>query len=524
VGFLWRNARNSLFDVIRYSILALNCFMWYYSCMIATPQELFSVLRQYNPWWDKGPSLDLPSWRRAAFGELKLWLASPPAPRAVLLTGARQVGKTTLLLQAAKSLLEDGVRPENILYATFDHPLLKLVGLDGLLKVWRELQSPMEGPEYLLLDEIQYTKDWQTWLKHQVDFEKGRRIAVTGSAMPLVSESQESGVGRWHTIRLATLSFFEYLQIKNTELPSLPVVSSLVDVFSWSQAERIRIGEVARPLVAHFHEYLLRGGFPQTALVENISLAQKLLREDIVDKALKRDMTAIFGVRRVLELEKTFLYLCLHDGGILDMAVLCSALQVNKSTANNFLDVLEAAHLIYRLPPYGYGKEILRARYKVYLADAAIAGSVLLRGKSLLEDRTKLGAAVETAFFKHVFARYYATSIGFSYWRGKQDYEVDIIAESPTGLIPFEVKYTQGVVQPDDLKGLRQLCEEKHTARGYVITGDMADFEVLSLVCRRGKSDSDSSAAILKIPAPLACFWLSQSEHEEAAKQKRPKT
>ena len=168
-----------------------------------------------------------------------------------------------------------------------------------------------------------------------------------------------------------------------------------------------------------------------------------------MDKALKCDMTALFGVRRVLELEKTFLYLCLHDGGILDMPSLCSSLGVKKATANSFLDVLEAAHLIYKLPPYGYGKEILRARYKIYLADAAIAGSVLLRGKLLLEDRARLGAAVETAFFKHVFTRYYATSVGFSYWRGKQDYEVDIvaeipsIAEAPGGIIPFEVKYAQ---------------------------------------------------------------------------------
>ncbi len=328
--------------------------------MIATPQEIFAVLRQYNPWWDKGSVPDIPLWKRAAFTELQMWLSSPPAPRAVLLTGARQVGKTTLLLQAVQSLLDDGMPPEDILYATFDHPLLKLIGLDGLLKVWRELQPPTAGPEFLLLDEIQYTKDWQTWLKHQVDFEKGRRIAVTGSAMPLQSDSLESGVGRWHTIKLATLSFFEYLQIKSIELPKIPSVSSLVEIFSWSQPDRIRTGEAAPPLVAHFHEYLLRGGFPQTALVENIPMAQKLLREDIVDKALKRDMTALFGVRRILELEKTFLYLCLHNGGILDMPSLCSALEVKKATANSFLDVLEAAHLIYKLPPYGYGKEILR--------------------------------------------------------------------------------------------------------------------------------------------------------------------
>lgn len=67
-----------------------------------------------------------------------------------------------------------------------------------------------------------------------------------------------------------------------------------------------------------------RGGFPQTAQVESITQAQHLLREDIIDKVLKRDMTALFGVRRVLDLEHTFLYLCMHDGGLLDMPDLCA--------------------------------------------------------------------------------------------------------------------------------------------------------------------------------------------------------
>jgi uncharacterized protein len=475
--------------------------------MIATQQDLFSVLRQYNTWWERGAVPDLPPWKRAAFAELKLWLAEPPAQRAVLLSGARQVGKTTLMLQVIQSLLENGVRPDQILYATFDHPLLKLIGIEGLLKVWREMQPPAEGFEYLLLDEIQYTQDWQTWLKHQVDFDKQRRIAVTGSAIPLASGNVESGVGRWHTIKLPTLSFFEYLQIKKIELPPLPSVSSLAEVFSWSPADRIRAGETARPLVPHFHEYLLRGGFPQTAVVESLSVAQKLLREDIVDKVLKRDMTALFGVRRILELEKMFLYLCLHDGGILDMTTLCSSLGVKKPTVANYLDLLEATHLIYKLPPFGYGKEILRARYKVYLADAAISGSVLLKGKSLLEDSTKLAATVETAFFKHVFTRLYSSSIGFSYWRGRQDYEVDIVAEVPAGIIPFEVKYSQSRVGLGDLKGLQQLCEDRKVARAYVITRDMADFDVFSL-----PSNDYPGTSILKIPAPLACYWLSQSE------------
>lgn len=480
--------------------------------MIATSAELFSVLRQYNPWWSGGRFPDLPTWRRAAFREVNEWLRDPPAGRALLLSGPRQVGKTTLLLQAIDVLLDQGVSPTNILYATFDHPLLKLIGLDGLIRLWREFEPAREGVEYLFLDEIQATKDWQVWLKHQVDFEKRRRIAVTGSATPLQMEGQESGVGRWHTIRLATLSFYEYLQIRNDPMPQLPSVTSLTALFSQKPAWFARIGEDARSLTGLFHEYLLRGGFPQTAVVNSIPLSQKLLREDIVDKVLKRDMTALFGVRRVLELEQTFLYLCLHDGGLLDMQVLSKNLEVKKATAVNFINLLEATHLIYRLHPFGYGKEVLRGRAKIYLADAAISSSVLLKGKGLLEDANMLGQAVETAFFKHIFTRYYQRNISFSYWRGgKKDLEVDIIADVGGRLVPFEVKYRGNNVGSNELKGLVEFCKDRKVKRAYVITKDAADFGVLPL--------AGGEIEALKIPAPLACYWLGRSEIEATYQQ-----
>ena len=367
--------------------------------MIASKPELIAVLRQYNPWWAGARFTDLPNWRRAAFREIAEWVKAPPAGRALLLSGARQVGKTTLFLQAIEDLLTQGIPPTNILYITFDHPLLKLLGLDGLVQLWRELEPARDGPEYLFLDEIQVAKDWQTWLKHQVDFEKRRRIAVTGSATPLVTEGQESGVGRWMTIRLATLSFYEYLQLKKIPTPTLPAVGSLRDLFEWPEIRFAEVAADAQPLVGLFHDYLLRGGFPQSALVDSIPQAQKLLREDIVDKVLKRDMTALFGVRRVLELEQVFLYLCLHDGGLVDIKTLCSELAAKRPTVSNYIDLLEATHLIHRLWPFGYGKEVLRARSKIYLADAAIGPSVLLKGKSLLEDADGLARAVETAFF-----------------------------------------------------------------------------------------------------------------------------
>lgn len=480
--------------------------------MIASSSDLITVLRQYNPWWRGAATADLPAWRRRAFHDILSWMQSPPAPRALLLSGARQVGKTTLFLQVIQALIEDGVPANKILYATFDHPLLKLLGLDGLLKLWREFEPETDGIEYLFLDEIQTIRDWQTWLKLQVDFEKKRRIAVTGSATPLATEGQESGVGRWHTLRLSTLSFYEYLHLKKIPVPSLPDLRSLTELFDWSPAQFATVAADATPMVAHFHEYLLRGGFPQSTLIESITAAQKLLREDIVDKVLKRDMTALFGVRHVLELEQVFLYLCLHGSGLLDMQALCRDLELKKPTVNNFINLLESTHLIYKLPPFGYGKEILRARYKVYLADPAIAPSVLLKGTTLLEDPTALGIAVETAFFKHVFARYYHQSVGFSYWRGKRDREVDIVAEVQDLVIPFEVKYRARNTGLGDVKGLAEFCETRKASRGYIITKDINDFSILSLPFDIATQNGTVPARIAKVPAPLACYWLGKTE------------
>lgn len=476
--------------------------------------ELFSVLQEFNPWWSGQPVADLPDWERAASRQIRAWIDDHETKRALLLTGARQVGKTTLFRQAIRRLVEEGFPPANLLYATFDHPILKLAGLERTLQAWDELFPPVAGhPRMLFLDEIQFVPDWQTWLKHQSDFQRGRRIAATGSASPLRDASSESGVGRWETIPLPTLSFAEYLRLRKVEVPALPEVRTLRQLFDWTPGDFSRAATLGRPLTAHFHEYLLRGGFPEPALVNDLTRCQRLLREDIVDKVLKRDMTALYGVRRVLEVEKIFLYLCYHDGGILDVPTLSKELDgINRQSVNNFLDLFEATHLIYRLRPFGYGKEVLRGRSKLYLADAALPGSVLLLGRRLLEKPDRLGAAVETAFFKHLYTRYYPDQPTFSYWQDKKnkDLEVDLIAQTGDRLVPFEVKYQDAQITGKKLKGLRLFLEEKKVSKGYVITQRWEDFGVIeTFSAQKGRERERLDAQILSIPAPLACYWLS---------------
>ena len=468
-------------------------------------QELYALLNGLNPWWRHQRSPDLPQWRRAAFAEVRKWIIDPPDARAIILSGARQVGKTTLLLQLVDHLIESGVKPASILYATFDHPFLKPLGPEELLRIWREIQPETGELEYLFLDEIQNTQHWDVWLKHQVDFKrKQRRIAVTGSALPLHKAGTESGVGRWHTIKISTLSFYEYFQIKELGLPKVTGPKSLQKLFRLKEGELFRLREDCRSLVPHFHEYILRGGFPQAALADSVSMAQKLLREDIVDRVMKKDITDLFGIRSISDLETILYYLCMNDGGILSLTKLSKNLEISVPTIHRYINILEAANFIYKLRIFGYGKKLLRSGLKVYLADSAIAGSVLIRGRSLLEDEMRLGTAIESAFFKQVYMRFYEESIGFYYWRGTTDREVDIIAQLGDLIIPFEVKYKGAGVRAKDLKGLKEFCSQHKIDRAYVITRNVEDFGPISL----------GDTKTMRIPAPLACYWLSESESE----------
>lgn len=503
--------------------------------------ELNAVLTQFNPWWDGSTQAKTPpSWHRTAFNELLEWIKNPPTNRAVLLTGARQVGKTTLLLQAIQNLIESGVSPSNIVYITFDHPLIKLAGIDEVLSAWQEKEIIADNTQYLFVDEAQFVPNWGTWIKHQIDFCNHRRIIFTGSALPLIDHEIESNVGRTHTIKLATLSFYEFLQLKKVEtlkqhhqlwdsfkhvtnykdlenisseelakatsshsLPKLPQISSLEDLFNWSPNQFQNVSSKLHPINAHFQDYLARGGFPQLAKTQNVEQAQTLLREDIVDKALKRDMTALFGVRRIQELEHTFLYLCMHDGGQLDMQMLSSNLGIKTPTAKKYINLLESTHLIHCLNRYGYGKEVLRGKKKAYLSDAAIAPAVFLKGKSFLDNPDSYGKAIETVAFNHLYS-YFRNSSRFTYWLGKNKDEVDIIVEKGSEHIPFEIKQRSNT-SSRKLKGLQEFCQKKKPKFAYIITKSTSEFGLV-------EATDHSDTQYLKIPAPLFCYWLGEME------------
>ena len=467
--------------------------------------EIIPVLQGFNPWWGDKPC-SVHEFRRLAFEASRIYLKDTSLRRAILLSGPRRVGKTTILQQIAEDLIQDGQDPKSVLYLSLDHPLLKLLPLRDILALYHESVFPEGQPVVLLLDEIQYSRGWETEIKLLVDHQPHYRILATGSASVEHRERlAESGVGRWITVPVPTLSFYEFVHIRGEAALVISENQRLSELGKMTKAQLVAMAAQMRPLQLLFQRYLLVGGFPETARQENIGLCQRLLREDVVERVLKRDMTALFGVRNVNDLEKLFIYLCLHSGGILAHNTCARALETSPSTVANHLALLEQANLIYRLPPAALGgKKVLKARNKYYLVDAALRNAILLKGEEIFTNPDEMGLIVETTVLRHLYAYYYRDTPEIVYWRdsttGK---EVDIIVRSPAYLLPFEIKYKE---KPslDQSDGLVAYCRAENPRQAYMVTKRDSDFGVTQF--------EGLQTQFLKVPAHILCYLLGQAE------------
>jgi len=416
------------------------------------------------------------------------------------------VGKTTILLQLAQTLLRKGHPARSIFYVSLDHPILKLISLSKILEIYHEEIHPADSPATLLLDEVQYASDWDLHVKQLIDRHRGYRIVATGSASVVQHDRLvDSGVGRWTTVPVPTLSFFEFLHIRGERPPGIPERLKPVDLFKKSPGELALIAEQFRPTMPLFRHYLLVGGFPETARHPDVSFCQRLLREDIVDRVLKRDMTALFGIRNVNDLERLFIYLCGNTGGIFSVQTCASEMGVAAATVSNHLDALEKANLIHRLKPRTIsGKKVLKMRYKIYVVDAALCNAVLLRGEEVLDNSILAGAIVETTILRHLYAFHYADTPEILYWRdAKTDREVDIVVQSPSYVLPVEVKYQSGV-QLDSRDGLVIFCHAEKPRWAYCITQSDSDFGLTRL--------ESAETSILRVPAHIFTYLIGQAE------------
>lgn len=448
-----------------------------------TDEQIIAVLQQYNPWWQSPKrieSLTRPV-KRSMYHQVMKIIRHRTLRRFILLSGPRRVGKTTIMMQVIAELLNEDNSPDNILYVSFDNPVLKMAGLQEIIRIYDSL-CLQRGLKYLFLDEIQYADNWELWLKVYYDMKQDISIVATGSASPVLeSSSADSGAGRWVVLKTPTLSFNEYcrlLQIENR--PDMPG-------FQVDEICRISTSELAhyigkfQNLQPHFHRYLAIGGFPELALAQDDNFAQRLLREDIVDKVIKRDIMSLFNIRSPLQLEKLFIYLCLYSGGIFSAQSASRELDnTNVKTIDSYIGFLEQANLIFRSYPHNLsGKGILKNNPKIYVADPAIRNAVLMQNNLLTNER-EMGIVAETAVFKHLWSFYQHEPVNLGYYRQRssRQKEIDIVADINGRKLLCEVKFRNDTSLKTG-EAILDLAEtDENVSCALVITRNLDDFGI----------------------------------------------
>ena len=472
---------------------------------ITTKEQLLKVLRAFNPWWVTGsvhPSF-LKKYRRFAYYEAMKRLDQEDIRRTVVLTGTRRVGKTTIEYQMIDTLINRGVSPAQIVFISLDHPMLKLSSLSDILDCYHENVWPSQDV-YYFFDEIQYASDWDRWLKTIYDTQPDTRCVATGSASPaLVRGSEESGAGRWSVIQIPTLSFYEYCALIGVKMPNLGPEVRPTAFLRMTQQQRTQIMLKLGPLQNHFNRYLTVGGFPELALASNDIMAQQIMREDVVDKVLKRDLPSLYNIRSPLELERIFLYLCNVSSNIVSFTTIAKELEgVSRATVENYVKYLESANLIYQSWPVDIGgRKPLKVQPKIYIADAAIRNAVLM-DDDLLTNPTELGKVVETTVYKHVASFYYQMAARIGYSRGgPKNNELDIVVDYPNiKNVLIEVKYREQAPISDD-DAIIELSREASAA--IIVTKRADDYGIHHTPDRR---------ELIRIPAFAFLYLLGNAE------------
>ena len=476
---------------------------------IVSDEQVVKVLRQYNPWW-RNPSVikdeSKPQKRLAYYEALKM-IRHKPLRRCPVLSGARRVGKTTIMYQVMENLISEGISPKNILYVSFDNPIIKLVNVEKVLSIYASLY-PVEGTKYIFLDEIQYTEHWELWMKVIYDTRADIRLTATGSASPILETgATDSGTGRWSDLKIPTMSFYEYCRLLQLEEPILSDSLKLTKLVKKSNAELGDLMDRFAPLEGHFNRYLMIGGFPELVLSDDDIYAQRMLRGDVVDKVIKRDVLTLFNIRSPLLMEKLFLYLCMNGAEIFSITTAAKELEnTSVSTIDSYIEALEMSNLIYLAKPMDVGsKGALKGKPKIFIADAAIRNAVLMID-DVLSDEKELGAMVETTVYKHIVSFYQGSTAQLGYFRKAKDNqkEVDVVVELPREKILCEVKYRgNSHIHAND--AIVELCrdEKSKVTNAFLITKQLNDF---------GITKHETAVPILRIPAIVFLYLLGKAE------------
>lgn len=466
-------------------------------------KEVGDSLASENPWWEEasvdGRYSGLPI--RAYFQPFYQLVTEKSIRRAVILLGPRRVGKTVMMHQCVQRLINSGVNPKNILYVSIDTPTYTGLGLERLLLLFTQINAIGKGDEcYVLYDEVQYLKNWETHLKVLVDKYPTISFVASGSAAAALKlASQESGAGRFTDFLLPPLTFAEYLSFVEKE-------ESLV----YRVEERGYECRDVEQLNVEFINYLNYGGYPE-AVFSPVAKQNpaRYIKSDIIDKVLLRDLPSLYGISDIQELNRLFTTIAYNTGNAISLESLAKSSGVSKPTISRYLEYLEAAFLILRIKRVDEKCNVFarEREFKAYLTNPSMRAALF---QAVDQDSEAIGNLAETAIFSQWFHQKNAAPfLHYARWkrsgrRGDHG-EVDIVWVNESNLTPawaIEIKWSDRFFEnPDQLDGLLEFAQRNASQ----------DFEVMATTRTKKGVTRVGNIEIEHMPCSLYCYLVGKN-------------
>jgi len=391
---------------------------------------LFELLTTLNPWWT-GLEFETGKPRHSYFSKIQRYLETGEI---MVLSGVRRSGKTTLLFQTIKYLIDDlSVPPRNILFVNCDEP--EISGLENpLLKVvdtYRK-EIPARGSIYLVFDEIQSIPGWERIIKSLYD-RKTYKIIISGSSSYLL-DSQLSTLlsGRFLPVPVFPLDFREYLSFRGIALPDDPVelVSRKYEILN------------------HLKRYLREGGFPIVVLQEDERTKNDYLKA-YYDSIVYRDIIRVNEIRNQKALAGLLHYLFTNITAPYSYRRLKDLLGIDLDAVQDYIHFAEMARILFEVRHFAYSLQAqTRPNRKIYCIDNGLRNAVSFR---FSEDEGKFAENL-------VFVELLRSGATPFYWKKKK--EVDFVVKGPDNLLTaINVSYTDAIHEREK-EGLREFAGE----------------------------------------------------------------
>ena len=365
------------------------------------------------------------------------------SPEAIIVTGMRRTGKTTLL-----ELIFSHTESSNKLILDLENPInrkyFEETNYERIKSSFTILGLDFAQRAYVFLDEIQLVKNLPSVVKYFIDHYKVKFFLTGSASFYLKNLFTESLSGRKYIFELFPLTFSEFLSFKDSplKLPADP-----------RQISR-PIYESISPL---YDEYVRFGGFPGVVLKSSAAEKERAL-DEIFTSFFQLEIIELGDFRKNEIVRDMMLLLAQRVGSMLDIQKISKELRITRPTLYKYLAFLEGTFYVKMIRPFSRQRNSeIRKMPKVYLCDSGLAGRLA---------RLDGGRLFENSIFQNLRQK---GELGF--YRRKNGVEIDFILNKEDG---YEVKTTP---QPRDRNLLSRLAHELRLKTYRIVSHSYTELE-----------------------------------------------